>query len=158
MDGTGKPRMFRSVVSVWRWIALLLIAWAAPPLIARTARAVSWRDRRKRECQHLQTRVQELLQEEFPEATVDSPTTPFSWFTDPELAAALVTPTVFAYVIPEGPVRKKDLEYVARYGGVVGAVDLRVYTHDPPPVSPDEIIVKEGTISMRGVRNCRCGR
>src|SRR4051812_24946863 len=115
MDGTGKPRMFRSVVSVWRWIALLLIAWAAPPLIARTARAVSWRDRRKRECQHLQTRVQELLQEEFPEATVDSPTTPFSWFTDPELAAALVTPTVFAYVIPEGPVRKKDLEYVARY-------------------------------------------
>jgi hypothetical protein len=144
-------------VSVWRWIALLLIAWAAPPLIAGTARALSWRNKRRRECPHLQTRVQELLREEFPEVTVDSPTTPFSWFTEPELAAALVTPTVFAYVVPDGQVRKKVLEYVARYGGVVGAVDLRVYTHDPAG-PPDQIIVNERTISLHGVRNCPCGR
>jgi hypothetical protein len=144
-------------VSVWRWIALLLIAWAAPPIIARTARALSWREKRKKECPHLQTRVQELLQAEFPEVTVDRPITPFSWFTEPELAGALVTPTVFAYVVPQGPVKKKDLDYVARYGAVVGAVDLRVYTHDPV-APPNEILVNERTISMRGVHGCPCGR
>jgi len=144
-------------VSVWRWIALLLIAWAAPPLIARTARALSFRQKRRNECPHLQARVQELLQEEFPDTTVDSPATPFSWFTDPELAAALVTPTVFAYVVPSDRVHKQDLESVARYGGVVGAADLRVYTHDPPP-PPEEIIVKDRRIRMHGVRGCPCGR
>jgi hypothetical protein len=143
-------------MSVWRWIALLVIVWAAPPLIARTARAISWREKRKRECPHLQTRAQELLRAEFPEVTVDRPITPFSWFTEPELAAALVTPTIFAYVVPEGPVRKKELEYVARYGAAVGAVDLRIYTHDP--ALPNEIIVNERAIRMYAVRDCPCGR
>jgi hypothetical protein len=144
-------------VTVWRWVALLLIAWAAPPLIARTARALSWREKRKKACPHLRTRVQEMLQAEFPEVTVDRPVTPFSWFTDPELSAALVTPTVFAYVVPEGEVRKKDLESVARYGGAVGAVDLRVYTHDPVS-DPGEITVNDRAISVHGVHGCPCGR
>jgi len=145
-------------VSVWRWIAVVLIAWAAPPLIAYMARAISFREKRKKECRHLQGRVEELLQEEFPEGPVESPTTPFSWFTDPELSAALVASNVFAYVIPEGPVRKKDLEYVARYGSVIGASDLRIYTHDPAPLPPEEIIVKEKVIGIRPVAGCACGR
>src|SRR6185369_15638375 len=102
-------------------------------------------------------RVQELLQGEFPEVTVDRPITPFSWFTEPELAAALVTPTIFAYVVPAGPVRRKELEYVARYGAVVGAVDLRIYTNAPAP-PPNEIIVNERAIRMYAVRDCPCGR
>jgi hypothetical protein len=145
-------------VSVWRWIALVLIAWAAPPIIAHMARAISFREKRKKECQHLQGRVLDMLRQEFPEQTVDSPTTPFSWFTDPELASALVTSNVFAYVVPEGPVRKRDLEYVARYGSVLGASDLRIYTHEPAPLPPDEIIVKDRAISIRGVAGCACGR
>jgi hypothetical protein len=137
---------------------LVLIAWAAPPIIAHMARAISFREKRKKECRHLQERVAALLREEFPDEAVESPTTPFSWFTDPELAAAVVTSNVFAYVIPEGPVRKRDLEYVARYGSVVGASDLRIYTHDPPPLPPDGIIVKEREIGVRGVAGCACGR
>lgn len=145
-------------MSVWRWIAVVLIAWAAPPVIAHLARAISFREKRKKECPHLQGRVQELLREEFPQEPVDSPTTPFSWFTDPELSSALVTSNVFAYVIPDGPVRKKDLEYVARYGSVVGASDLRIYTHEPPPLAPDGIIVNQREIGIRSVANCACGR
>jgi hypothetical protein len=145
-------------MSVWRWIAVVLLAWAAPPLIAHLARAISFRQKRRNECPHLQERVEGLLRAEFPDERVDSPITPFSWFTDPELSSALVASNVFAYVIPEGPVRKKDLEYVARYGSVVGASDLRIYTHDPPPLSPDGIIVNEREIGIRGVPNCGCGR
>jgi hypothetical protein len=145
-------------VSIWRWIAVVLVAWAAPPIIARTARAISLREKRKKECQHLFGRVKALLDDEFPQGPVESPATPFSWFTDPELGAALITPTVFAYVIPEGKVRKKDLEYVARYGAVVGAVDLRVYTHDPAPLPHDEQVVEGRTVTVRGVANCPCGR
>jgi hypothetical protein len=152
------PSWIFEAVSVWRWIAVVLIAWAAPPLIAYLARAVSFREKRKKECRHLQGKVQGLLADEFPDETVDSPTTPFSWFTDPELSNALVASNVFAYVIPEGPVRKKDLEYVVRYGSVIGASELRIYTHEPPPLPPEEIIVKERVIGIRGVAGCACGR
>jgi hypothetical protein len=147
-------------VSVWRWIAVVLVVWAAPPIIARAARAIALRERRKRECQHLLSRVQAMLQAEFPDEieTVDSPTTPFSWFTDPELSNALVAPGVFAYVIPEGKVRKKDLEYVARYGGVLGSPDLRIYTHDPVPPDATEVTVDHKVVSIRGVSDCSCGR
>src|SRR5947207_3426079 len=103
-------------MSIWRWIAVVLVAWAAPPIIARTARAISWREKRKKECPHLLGRVGALLRAEFPDAPVESAATPFSWFTEPELEMALVTPTVFALVVPAGQPRKKDLEYVARYG------------------------------------------
>jgi hypothetical protein len=144
-------------VSVWRWIALLLIAWAAPPIIARTARAISLREKRKKECPHLIGRVRALLHAEFPGIPVVSPSKPFSWFTEPELGSALMTPTVFAYVIA-GKVGKKDLEYVARYGAGVGAQDLRVYVHEPVPLPSDEITVERSVVGIRSVRGCPCGR
>jgi hypothetical protein len=145
-------------VSIWRWIALVLVAWASPPIIARTARAISLREKRKKECQHLLERVRQLLREETPEVSVESPITPFSWFTEPELSSALVTPTVFAYVVPEGKVRKKDVEYVARYGAVLALHDLRIYTHAPLPLAPEGIGEAERHVSLRAVSGCACGR
>jgi hypothetical protein len=148
------------VVSIWRWIALVLMAWAAPPLIARTARAISMREKRKKECPHLLERVRGLLREEDPEASVESPITPFSWFTEPELSSALVTPTVFAFVVPEGKVRRKDLEYVARYGAVLGLRDLRIYTHGPAVAAAAAAVggESEREVSVRAVSGCACGR
>jgi hypothetical protein len=144
-------------VSVWRWIALVLIAWAAPPIIARTARAISMRERRKKECPHLVGRVQELLRAEFPDQPVDSPSTPFSWFTEPELSSALMAANLFAYVLPGDKIRRKDLEYVVRYGASVGANDLRVYVHEPA-ASGGETSVDGQVVAVRGVRGCPCGR
>jgi hypothetical protein len=145
------------VVSVWRWIALLLVAWAAPPLIARSARAISLREKRKKECPHLFGRVRELLHAEFPGIPVDSPSRPFSWFTEPELASALMTPSVFSLVVPGAKLSQKEIEYVARYGGGVGAQDLRIYVHASARPPSNKVDIDGTVVSVHAVTGCPCG-
>jgi hypothetical protein len=144
-------------MSVWRMIALVLVAFAAPPLIARLARAVSMNERRKRECRHLIQRVRALLEEEFPDSPVLPPRGFLWWLSEPELAFALATPTTFALIIPSGPIRTRDVEYVAGYGSRIGCRDLRIYVHEQSKVPTPTVATDQKVVSIRTVRGCPCG-
>jgi hypothetical protein len=144
-------------MSVWRLIALGLVAFAIPPLIARLARAVSINERRKRECPHLLERVRALLHEEFPDSPVLAPRGFLWWLSEPELAFALATPTTFALVVPDGQVRPRDVEYVAGYGSRIGCQDLRIYVHEQSRVPAPTVATDHRVVSIRTVRDCTCG-
>jgi hypothetical protein len=144
-------------MSVWRWIALVLVAWAAPPLVARIARAINIRRRRRKECQHIIERVRALLHEEFPDEPVVAPRGFLWWFNEPELAYALATPHTFALVVPSGNVRTKDVEYVAGYGSRIGCGDLRIYVHEQARVPTPTVAADRKVVSIRTVRDCEWG-
>lgn len=142
---------------MWRWIALVLVAWAAPPLIARAARAVSLNLRRKRECQHLIQRVRTLLQEEFPDGPVLQPRGFLWWFSEPELWFALATPGTFALVVTNGQIKPRDVDYVVGYGSRIGCGDLRIYVHEQTKVPAPTVTSHQKVVSIRTVRDCPCG-
>ena len=143
-------------MSVWRWIALVLVVWAAPPLIARLVRAVSMNARRKR-CPHLVERVRRLMEEELTDGPVLAPRSFMWWFNEPELAFALATPSTFALVIPSGHVRTKDVEYVVSYGRRLGCRDLRIYVHEQARLPTPTVAAEQTVVSIRSVRDCPCG-
>lgn len=145
-------------VSVWRWIILVLLALVAPPLIARTAHAIALRERRKRECRHLMGHVHGLLRQELPGVPVESPSTPFTWFTEPELDSGLSAPNLFAYVLPDGQPSRQELDAIARYSTGMGARDLRIYVHDGTPVPAGALSVDGHDVQVHAVRGCPCGR
>jgi hypothetical protein len=144
-------------MSVWRWIGLVLLLWAVPPLIARAARAISVNERRKRECRFLLDRVRALLAEEFPDTPVGRPGGLLSWFNEPELAFALATPGVFALVIPRGAVTNRDLQYVTSYGIRTGSRDLRIYVHEDNPVPARMVATEDKLVTIRALPDCPCG-
>jgi hypothetical protein len=144
-------------MSLWRMIALCLVAFAVPPLVARLARAVSQNERRKRECRHLIERVRALLEEEFPDGPVLAPRGFLWWLSEPELHFALATPTTFALVVPDGQVRQRDVEYVVGYGSRIGCRDLRIYVHEQSKVPATTVASDAKVVSIRTVRDCPCG-
>jgi hypothetical protein len=144
-------------MSVWRLVALILVAFAAPPLIARVARAVSINERRKRECRQLLERVRVLLQEEFPESPVVAPRGFLWWLSEPELTFALATPSTFALVVPNGQIKRKEVDYVVGYGSRIGCRDLRIYVHQQSQVPAPTVAADEKVVSIRTVRDCSCG-
>src|SRR4051794_10580064 len=144
-------------MSVWRMIALVLVAFAVPPLIARLARAVSINERRKKECRHLLERVRALLTEEFPDSPVLAPRGFLWWLSEPELAFALATPNTFALVVPNGNIKPRDVEYVAGYGSRIGCQDLRIYVHEQARVPAPTVAADHKVVSIRTVRDCGCG-
>jgi hypothetical protein len=144
-------------MSVWRWIALVLVVWAAPPLIARLVRAFSIGRRQRNACPHLIHRVRVLLQEEFPDGPVLAPRGFLWWLNEPELAFALATPRTFAFVVPKGVVKPKHVEYVVRYGRRLGCSDLRIYVHEQARVPAPTVAADEKVVSIRAVRDCPCG-
>jgi hypothetical protein len=148
--------IFREM-SVWRLIALVLVAFAVPPLIVRLARAISINERRKRECSHLLERVRALLKEEFPDSPVAAPRGFLWWLSEPELAFALATPATFALVVPNGRIKPKDVEYVAGYGSRIGCRDLRIYVHEQSRVPAATVATDHNVVSIRTVRDCVCG-
>jgi hypothetical protein len=144
-------------MSVWRWIALGLVVFAAPPLVARIVRAINIQRRRRRECQHIVERVRVLLHEEFPDEPVLSPRSFMWWFNEPEMAFVLATPHTFALVVPNGNVRTKDVEYVAGYGSRIGCRDLRIYVHEQSRAPTPTVATDQKIVSIRTVRDCECG-
>ena len=144
-------------MSVWRLIALVLVAFAVPPLIARIARAVSINERRKKVCPHLLERVRALLAEEFPDSPVLAPRGFLWWLSEPELAFALATPHTFALVVPNGHIKPRDVEYVAGYGSRIGCKDLRIYVHEQARVPAPTVATDHKVVSIRSVRGCSCG-
>ena len=146
-----------AAMSVWRWIALGLVAWAVPPLVARLVRAVSLHLRRKRQCPHLLERVRTLMNEELPDGPALAPRGFLWWLSEPELAFALATPSTFALVVPNGHVRPKDVEYVVGYGGRLGCRDLRIYVHEQSRVPTPTVAADHKVVSVRAVRDCPCG-
>jgi hypothetical protein len=144
-------------MSVWRWIGLVLLLWAVPPLIARAARAISVNERRKKECRFLLDRVRALLAEEFPDTPVGRPGGLLSWFNEPELAFALAAPGVFALVIPRGAVTNRDLQYVIGWGVRTGSSDLRIYVHEDNPVPARMVAADQKVVTIRALHDCPCG-
>jgi hypothetical protein len=144
-------------MSAWRWIGLILLLWAVPPLIARAARAISANERRKKECRFLLDRVRALLEEEFPETPVGRPGGFWSWFNEPELAFALAAPGFFALVIPRGPVTNRDLQYVISAGHRTGSTDLRIYVHEDNRVPARMVAAEQKLVTIRPLPGCPCG-
>jgi hypothetical protein len=144
-------------MSVWRLIALVLVAFAVPPLLARLARAFAINERRKRDCQDILARVRALLDEELPDGPVVAPRFVLWWLSEPELMFALATPTTFAIVVPSGPIRPKDVEYVVGYGSRIGCRDLRIYVHEQSQAPAATVAVDHRVVSIRTVPDCPCG-
>src|SRR3954469_4511860 len=144
-------------MSAWRWIGLVLLLWAVPPLIARLARAISYNERRKKECRHLLERVGKLLEEEFPDTPIGRPGGLLSWFYEPELSFALAAPGLFALVKPRGQVTDRDLDTVIAFGRRSGSTDLRIYVHEDSPVPARMVATDEKVVSIRAVSDCPCG-